>query len=743
VALVGNPNTGKTTLFNVLTGYRQRVGNYPGVTVDKKVGRLRGGGAAGPVDLLDLPGTYSLSASSADEAVVLDVLLGRGAGRDAPDAIVCVVDAANLQRNLFFVSQVLEIGRPVVVALNMMDEADRLGVRIDAARLADRISATVIPVSGKRGTGIPELAAAIRTASLAPASNHCAQFPECVCAELIELDRDVRSRSAQGDGETARPILLQTLLDPGGYHEQNLIRRCGRGLAEGLAESRARIAGAGEALTEVEARIRYAWIEGVIKECVTRDAPTGPSRTERADRVLTHPVVGLVIFLGVMAGVFQVIYSGAAPIMDGIEAVCGGIGGWIARLLPAGAIQSLVADGMIAGVGAVLVFLPQILILFLFLAVLEDCGYMARAALLMHRHLRRFGLSGKAFIPLLSSFACAVPGIMATRTIEHPRERLLTIVLAPLMSCSARLPVYVLMIGAFVPPMALVGGVLTLQGVTLLVMYMLGVVAAIGIALCARMIGGRRFAPPFLIELPPYRRPSTRTVLFRMYEQGSAFCVQAGTIIFAVTVVIWALGYYPRPASIAAEFDTQRAAAQSRYDETVSQMPEGDADDDPTLDVAKGTLQAKLADIDHRESGAYLRQSWLGRMGGLIEPVVRPLGWDWRIGTAVIAAFPAREVVIATLGTLYNLGAGADEESSTLRSAMSRSTWPDGRPVYNLPVALSVMVFFALCCQCGATLAVIKRETKSNRWPLLVFFAMTGMAYVAALMTYQIGIRLT
>ena len=742
VALVGNPNTGKTTLFNRLTGYRQRVGNYPGVTVDKKVGRLRGGKGE-RIDLLDLPGTYSLSASSADEAVVLEVLMGHGDGRDAPGAIVCVVDATNLHRNLFFVSQVLELGRPVVVALNMMDEADRRGVRIDIARLADRISTAVVPISAKQGTGIADLTAAIEAATTAPAPNHCAEFPECVCNELIELDRDVRSRSPQGDGETARPILLQTLLDPGGYHEKNLIRRCGRGLAEALTESRARIADAGEAVTQVEARIRYAWIEGVIKECVTRETPTGPSRTERADRILTHPILGLAIFLALMAGVFQSIYSWASPLMIAVEGFFGSVGAGVARLLPDGALQSLVADGLIAGVGAVLVFLPQILILFLFLAILDDCGYMARAALLMHRHLRRFGLSGKAFIPLLSSFACAIPGIMATRTIEHPRERLLTIMLAPLMSCSARLPVYVLMIGAFVPPVALAGGLLSLQGITLLCMYMLGVVAAIAIALCARLLGGRHFAPPFLIELPPYRRPSARTILLRLYAQGSAFCVQAGTIIFAVTVVIWALGYYPHPASIAAEFDVQRAAAQSRYDESVADLPQEHFDDDPAVALAGASLQTELTTIGRRQAGTYLRQSWLGRAGGLLEPLVKPLGWDWRIGTAVIAAFPAREVVIATLGTLYNLGADADERSGGLRSAMANSTWPDGTPVYNTPVALSVMVFFALCCQCGATLAVIKRETNSNRWPLLAFFSMTALAYVAAFATYQIGIRLT
>jgi ferrous iron transport protein B len=385
-------------------------------------------------------------------------------------------------------------------------------------------------------------------------------------------------------------------------------------------------------------------------------------------------------------------------------------------------VQSLVVNGVAAGVGAVLTFLPQILILFLFLAILEDCGYMARAAFLMDRWMGLFGLNGKSFIPLLSSFACAVPGILSTRTIEDRRDRFVTILIAPLMSCSARLPVYVLLIGAFIPATPLLGGLIGMQAATLLAMYLVGAAVAIPVALILKRTVLKGPSQSFLMELPTYKWPSPRIVFFRMYEQGKAFCVSAGTLIFAVAIVIWALGYYPHPAAIAGAHQLERdAAAHAGHSDKA--------------------LDARLAEINRDEAGEYLRQSFLGRMGQWIEPAVKPLGWDWRIGTAAIASFPAREVVVATMGTIYNLGGGQDETSAGLRATLHAATWPDGRPVYNVAVALSIMVFFALCCQCAATLATIKRETKSWAWPVLTFTYMTALAYVGALATYQIAIR--
>lgn len=714
VALVGNPNTGKSTLFNALTGFRQRVGNYPGTTVERRSGLLR---ASSAVEVVDLPGAYSFAARGADEAIVMDALLGKVGSEQRPDLIVSVVDAANLARNLFLTTQILEMGVPVVVALNMMDVAEGAGVRIDVAGLATELGVAVFPVVATRQMGVEAMEKAIVDAVDHPCSSHCASFPDCVCAELDGLCHSLAGVSGRSSERASRVEAIQTLLDPGGYHEERLVERCGRGLAEELAERRKRITSAGESLVEIEAQVRYAWIDRVLHRVLTRVGPRRRSKSEAIDRVLTHPVLGLGVLLVLMGICFQSVYAWASPLMDFIDSSVGMVGDLVVRVTPPGALQSLLVNGVVAGVGAVLTFLPQILILFLFLAILEDCGYMARAAFLLDRWMRLFGLNGKSFIPLLSSFACAVPGILSTRTIEDRRDRFVTILIAPLMSCSARLPVYVLMIGSFVPATSLLGGVIGLQAVTLLGMYAVGAVVAIPIAWVLKRTVLRGPTQSFLLELPSYKRPSARVVYFRMWEQGKAFATSAGTMIVAVTIVIWALGYYPRPASIASEHDALRVAAQA---EMVSEA-----------------LDTRIQQIGVEEAGAYLRQSWLGRTGKWIEPVVAPLGWDWRIGTAAIASFPAREVVVATLGTIYNLGTDIDETSPGLRATLQSATWPDGRRVFNLAVALSLMVFWALCCQCGATLATIKREMGSWGWPVLTFVYMTGLAYLCAWITYR------
>jgi len=721
VALVGNPNTGKSTLFNALTGYRQRVANYPGTTVERRTGFLRNKNDS-PIKVVDLPGAYSLAARAADEAIVLDVILGQGGGEAKPDLIVSVVDAANLGRNLFFCTQLLEMGVPLVVAVNMMDLAEASGVQVNTAALSEELGVVVVPVVATRQIGIEALEKAIIDSLDAPCSDHCPSFPDCVCAELDGLCHSLADGGAGEHHRASRIEAMQTLLDPGGYHESRLVKRCGRGLAEELAERRRRIVSAGESVVEVEARVRYTWIDRVLPRVITRVRPRRRSKSEFADGLLTHRVLGLAIFLLMMGICFQSVYAWAVPIMDAIDGIIGAISRFFTEVIPEGAVQSLVVNGVVAGVGAVLAFLPQILILFLFIAILEDCGYMARAAFLLDRWMGLFGLNGKSFIPLLSSFACAVPGIMSTRTIEDRRDRFVTILIAPLMSCSARLPVYVLLIGAFIPATPLLGGVVGLQAVTLVAMYLVGAAVAIPVALILKRTVLKGPPQSFLMELPTYKWPSPRIVFHRMFEQGRAFCVSAGTLIFAVAIVIWALGYYPHPAAIAQAHQVEREAAGR-------------------AGIAEDSLHARLAEIDRNESGEYLRQSFLGRMGLWIEPAVKPLGWDWRIGTAAIASFPAREVVVATMGTIYNLGGEQDEKSTGLRATLRGATWPDGRPVYNVAVALSIMVFFALCCQCGATLATIKREMHSWAWPVLTFTYMTALAYLAALATYQIAIR--
>lgn len=805
--MVGNPNTGKTTLFNLLTGYRQRVGNYPGVTVERKTGFLRLPRSGLRVEITDLPGAYSLAANSADEAVVLDVLLGRQKDTAAPDILVVVLDAANLARNLFLASQLLEIGRPVVGALNMVDLAEAAGLRIDVQALSDELGIPIVPVVATKGMGIDALKRAIVESVDASPASAGPSFPKCVCEELDGLARSVTEGTEGGRGNASNVELLQTLLDPGGYHERRLLRGCGERLVGELAGRRRRIVEAGHSLVDLEARVRYRWINSICARAVTRVGPVGPPRSEAIDCILTHRWLGLIVLVLLMAGCFQSIYSWAAPLIDAVDGGFSALGAALAGVLPEGAMRSLLVDGAVSGVGAVLVFLPQILILFLFLAILEDCGYLARAAFLLDRWMAAVGLNGKSFIPLVSSFACAVPGIMATRVIENRGDRFVTILVAPLMSCSARLPVYTLLIAAFIPAKPLLGALIGLQTLVLLALYLLGLAVAVIVALALKGTVFRGEPQPFLMELPSYKWPSPLTVLHRVYEQGRVFCTSAGTIIFAMAIVVWALAYYPRPRSIALDYQSQRVEAEQAYldeldrlargfdpsltadtvaghasvaevfeqieaeeEDFVAAVEEGKLEEDSaTWRAARNRTEAtiaavaseagpagetaraihrrnvefkkQLAGIHQRESGAYLRQSILGRLGRWIEPIVKPLGWDWRIGTAVIASFPAREVVIATMGTIYNLGEEVDGASGGLRRKLHGVRWPDGRPVFNVAVALSIVVFFALCCQCGATLAVIKRETNSWRWPIFTFTYMTLLAYLSALVTYQVAIR--
>ncbi|MFM7107076.1 MAG: ferrous iron transport protein B [Planctomycetaceae bacterium] len=640
--LLGNPNTGKSTLFSALAGIPTRVGNYPGVTVEEKVGRFTHAGRA--IDLVDLPGTYSFAPQSPDERVAIDVLHGRLPGVAAPDCVIVVADATNPERNCYLASLSLELGRPVVVALTLSDVAASKGIAIDAAALARRLGCPVVPVAAPTGAGLAALRDAIVTAAAEP--------------------------------PPPRPDLAPHLA---------------RGAGHGRAER--------------EAIARYAWVEAQLDGIVSRRQTTARTLDERIDALLTHRVWGTLSFVAVMLALFTSIFVLAAPLMDLISAGVDAVAAAVESALPEGAIRSLLVDGVIAGVGGVVVFLPQIALLFLFVAVLEGCGYLARAAYLMDRLLVGAGLSGKSFIPLLSSFACAIPGIMATRTIENRRDRLLTILVAPLMSCSARLPVYLLFCGAFVPDVAVGLSWIRLPAVVLVCMYAVGVIVAAAVAFVLSRTLFRGPPQPFVMELPGWRWPRPAVVLERVREASLSFLKNAGTLIVAMSIVLWALGTYPKPV-----------------------LPEG-----------HGMTEAEIA-------GEALRQSVLGRAGRAIEPVVKPLGWDWRLGCAAIASFPAREVVLGTLGVIYNLGdvdVGGNEGASLLARRLQAATW-DGidRKVFTLPVALSIMVFFALCAQCMSTLVVIGRETGSRLWPLVTFSYMTALAWLAAFATFQVGTAL-
>lgn len=725
VVLVGNPNTGKSTLFGVLSGLNVRTANYPGVTIEKKVGRLID--VQREVELVDLPGTYSLSPRSPDEWVAVEVLTGELPGEPDAELIVCVVNATLLRRNLFLVSQLLELGKPVVIALNMIDSARARGLEIDCERLSANLGVPVYAVSASRREGIEELRAGILQ-SLDQARDCSPQKPlpkrfydlyDEFSGELNDLTRHPQAGAAATAGLPSRYLLERAILDRGGEAERQLKRRFGALGEERLAAVRTRIESQLGPLSDVECDHRYAWAkrqtEGVLG--AAGNAIHGP--TERLDAVLIHRVWGLLIFAALMFLIFQFIYAWSGIPMAAIEAAQDLVSAQVQSVMPPGTLRSLIVDGVIAGVGSVVIFLPQIAMLFLFLALLEDCGYMARAAFLVDRMMGLFGLSGKSFLPLMSSFACAVPGVMATRVIENRRDRFATILIAPFMSCSARLPVYLLMISAFVPAISLAGGLISLSGVVLMAMYFVGVVVAIPTAWLLKRTLLRGEPAPFVLELPEYKVPDLKTVLYRAWEACQAFVIRAGTLIFAASVVIWATAYWPA--------DHTRRHELERLIENNSE--------DSVEQVAAWEAELK------RVSAAALEGSLLGRVGHAIEPLVRPLGWDWKIGVGAIASFPAREVIIATLGTVYSMGGDVDEASEGLISAIRGARWPDGRPVYNLAVALSIMVFFALCAQCVSTLLVIRRETNSWRWPVLSFVYMTTLAYVGALVTYQVAIR--
>lgn len=711
IAVIGNPNTGKSTLFNALTGLKQKTANYPGVTVERHTGSISLEGR--DVCLVDLPGTYSLAAQSPDEVVAIDVLLGHVEDLARPRAILIVVDATNLRRNLFLATQLAELGLPLVLALNMLDVATENGVQLDPQRLAARLDATVVPVVATSGKGLPELRAALAEAVRKPPRPRLVVLPEVHQAAVALAARVAAAGHSLDAYEVER-----ALIDAHGVAERRFEYATSPELMAELADLRMRLS-AGSSLAAIEAKARYQLIDGIIREVEVR-APPKVTLREHLDRITNQPVVGSVLFVLVMATVFQAVFSWATPLMDLIEAFTAWASETVRAALPPGALSSLLVDGAIAGVGSVVVFLPQILILFAFIILLEDTGYMPRVAFLIDRLMRLCGLSGKSFIPMLSSFACAVPGIMATRVIPERRDRLATILAAPFMTCSARLPVYALLIGAFVPDQRYLGGLVNLQGLVLLGLYLLGIFAGIGTALLMKRTALRGPTPTFLIELPPYRLPNWRSVALRLLERGRIFLVRAGTVIFFVAVMVWALAYFPKDAGIAQRFDTARATAMAT-------LPEG------------GQRESALRDIRNHEIAANMEASYLGRIGKFVAPAFAPLGWDWKVSAAVIAGFPAREVVVAILGTIYAVGDDVQADDDALAGRLRDATWPDGRAVYTLPMVLGLLVFYAFCLQCAATIAMIRRETNGWGWPAFAWVYMTGLAYLSAMLVYQLG----
>lgn len=707
---------------------RVRTGNYPGVTVEQRIGRVQWGGHE--IELSDLPGTYSLSPKSPDEMVAVQVLTGCS-NEPRPDLIICICNAAALERNLYLATQVLEVGLPVILCLNMWDAAQSSGVTIDVASLSKELGVVVIPTSASRREGLTELKQAIveeLTSRGGHGTFHSDSFSTTILSDPVRLEVE---RLGELLAETGLPLeqrsgflVSRSLLDPGGSVELMLIKAAGARYAEALQESRRTLAAQQLEIPAAEARQRYHYIGELLSSVQVRVPNSQASLTDRIDSVLTHRFFGFLICVAVLMLVFSTIYWFSAPLSDGVEGFLSWLSGLITDSMAPGPLRSLLTEGVISGVGSVLVFLPQICLLFLFIGLLEDCGYMARAAFMMDRLMGLLGLSGRSFLPLMSSFACAVPGIMATRVIDDRRDRFVTILIAPLMSCSARLPVYVLMIGTFIPETLYLGGWLSLQAIVLFAMSTLGLFIAIPVAMILRRTLFRGEPSPFLLELPDYRVPSIRVVLGRVWESGKSFVARAGTLIFATSVLVWASGSFP-------------GDHKERY-ELAGKIESLEAADSESHEVEIEELSKRLNIVN----AELLRGSVLGQVGRTIEPVFSPLGWDWRIGVGVIASFPAREVIIATLGTIYSLGGDIDEADEGLRGTLKAAVWPNGKKVFSIPVALSIMVFFALCAQCVSTLMVIRRETNSWRWPVFSFVYMTVLAWVGGFLTYQIGIRM-
>jgi len=711
VLLIGNPNTGKTTLFNRLSGQSARIGNYPGITVERRSGELRLNRAGAPsvIEVVDVPGAYSLSARSPEEQIALSAVLGL-AENPRPDLCVVVVDAGQLARNLYLVLQLLELDVRVVVALNMIDEVRENPP--SEAELARFLGVPCVATDARRGAGITRLEEAIIEALAQPPRGGLRiEYPEALERDLKRVARTLPAAWAESEAR-ARVLSLWALTSIEPDDELEDITPALR------AESLALQAQAKQSARDIDHEViatRYALIDGEIPKLHPRLAAHPPKRkaSERVDRVLLHPLFGFLIFVGLMLIMFQSLFSWSDPAIRLIEAGSSALSRLVEAHAPEGLLRDLVTKGIIGGVGNVVVFLPQILLLFFSIGLLEDSGYMARVAFLMDRIMKTLGLHGRAFVPMLSGFACAVPAILATRTMERQRDRLLTMLVVPLMTCSARLPVYTLIIGALFPP-SRVFGWLPVQGLLMIAMYLFSTMITLVAAgvLGRTVVKGRRI--PLILELPPYRLPSLSGTVKMMLQRAGMFLKEAGTGILIFTVLLWGLLSFPRPANQ----DTAPPAA------TIHQRAPGT----PQADTQRAALERPSA----------IEQSYGGRLGKAIEPALRPLGFDWKIGVGLIGAFAAREVFVSTLGLVYGIG-DADENDAPLRDKIRAERGRDGAHAYTPLMGLSLMIFFALSCQCMSTLMVVYRETRSVRWPLFMFGYMTTLAYVGSLLVYQGG----
>lgn len=695
IAFLGNPNVGKTTLFNQLTGLRQKVGNYPGVTVDKKIGYFQSTEKASPITIIDLPGTYSLYPRSEDELVVHRVLNGLGK-EGKPDAVLAVVDMTNLERGLFLVTQIIDLGLPVALVLNMKDIAEGKGIKVNVFKLYKALGIPVIPTNARASEGIEVIREAIGKHSF---------------SESTFLSPDI---------EIIPPSLAKVIGEKFGldnsYQAYQLIRFASHDnildasdkqfIAEQVANSQYDLL----QTQRLENELRYQKINEILNSCVERVDVVSRNITAKLDKFLLHPVGGYVAFLAMLFLIFQAIFTWAEWPMNLIDSLFAVVSEGLHNILPAGALTDLLADGVVPGIGGVAIFVPQIALLFGFLAILEDSGYMARAVFLTDRLMRPFGLNGKSIVPLISGMACAIPAIMAARNIGNYKDRLITILVTPLMSCSARLPVYVILIGLVIPDETF--GPFNYQGLALMGMYLLGTFAALGSAFLMKFVIRAQNKGYLVIELPIYRLPGIKDILLTMYLKAKTFVLETAKIILSISVILWVLASY-------GPVDQMNAAENS--------IPE-----------PKDATEEALSEYRNQIASAKLQASYAGQIGHVIEPVIEPLGYDWKIGIALITSFAAREVFVATISTLYSIGEDS-EDTVTIMERLESQRDPDtGQKVFRPAVGLSLLMFYAFAMQCMSTIAIVKRETKSWKWPLLQFIYMTGLAYVSAFMVYQI-----
>jgi ferrous iron transport protein B len=785
IALVGNPNTGKSTLFNALTGLRQQIANYPGITVERKTGIVTIGDKT--CRITDLPGTYSLNSKKMDERITSRALFGtvrnRGNGSEGrdevssgrngishpnrvdddrsgsyaepPDLVLNVVDASNPDRNLFLTTQLLDTGLPMLVVLTMDDIARQKGIAPDPEKLQIKLGVPVISVTATDRRAADTVKNAIQKVPLTgsvplkwhpdPAlllavehvtanwiEPHTSLPPSAHIIEALRLisDEQITSPFYESAAPPELQMTAQTVAD----------------------EARAMIRQAGGNPVAVEVLNRYDFIGDCTSISATRSAGAHQAITDRIDAVVTHRVFGPAIFALILMLIFQAIFSWAAPFMDLIDLVFVTSAAWLSANLPSGILNDLLTEGVLAGLGGVVIFLPQILFLFFFINILEGSGYMARAAFVMDGLMSRIGLHGRSVVPLVSGFACAIPGIMATRNIENPRDRFITIMVLPFMTCSARLPVYALLIAAFIPP-TLVLGFLSMQAVVFFGLYFFGIFMAVLAALVLNRILPKGKPNPFVMELPNYRMPDWRVVFTNAIDRGRVFVAEAGKIIIAISIVLWFLASYPKvdggpqasgtdvpesgPAYAMAEAPgsaLQTRDARTGGDETFA----ADGNGNPPSSLTGLLPNGESVRADETTEALQLKNSYAGQFGSLIEPVIRPLGFDWKIGIGLITSFAAREVIVGTLNTIYSIGAD-NGSAEPLRQKLINDTHADtGQPVYTIATALSLMVFFALAMQCMSTIAVVRRETGTWKWPLVMLGYMTTLAYVCSFVTYQV-----